>query len=58
MKKELHLLRTKPGNTVINLTKPISQEGQITLINLYDEDLDWSKLVDDIFSHDKVICWW
>ncbi len=58
MEKELHLLRSKQGNTVMDLTKAISQEGQITLMNLYDKDLDWSKLVDDIFSHDKVICWW
>jgi hypothetical protein len=25
---------------------------------LYNGDLNWSTLVDDIFSHDKIICWW
>jgi hypothetical protein len=25
---------------------------------LYKDDINWATLVDDIFSHDKVICWW
>ena len=24
----------------------------------YQGNVDWAELVDEIFAHDKVICWW
>ena len=28
------------------------------VIPLFEGDVDWSSLIDEIFSHDKIICWW
>lgn len=38
------------------------REG-VTVTSLYRDNVseipvDWLRLVDDIFSHDYVICWW
>ena len=63
MGKILHILRTAPDETVGRLIEAASTEEWITVVSLYREDLsnppvDWHRLVDDIFSHEKIICWW
>ena len=25
---------------------------------VFEREVDWDALVDDIFDHEKVICWW
>jgi hypothetical protein len=54
----LHLLRTEPGITVERFIECFSDEKESAVETLYQGDVDWSRLVDDIFSYDKVICWW
>ena len=56
--KVLHLLRTEPDDTVKKLMENLSSEAEATVTALYEKEVDWSGVVDDIFSHDKVICWW
>ena len=58
--KILHILRTRPDETVEKLIKTSTNGDQPKAIKLYqyDKEMDWSRLVDDIFSHDKVISWW
>lgn len=53
----LHLFKTQPDETVAFLTKSFSgQEGKI--VALYEGDVDWAALVDDIFAAERVISWW
>jgi len=59
----LHILPSEPDAIVEKWVRRISGEDGITVINLYLDDVskipvDWLRLVDDIFSHDRVICWW
>ncbi len=56
--KVLHILRTEPDDTVEAIMEAFSVEEVVNVTALYKGDVDWSKLVDDIFSHDKIICWW
>jgi hypothetical protein len=56
--KILHLLRSEPDETVEKLCGLVSKSVDSSVINLYKKEVDWPALVDEIFSHDKVICWW
>jgi hypothetical protein len=58
--KILHILRSRPDETVEKLIKTSTNGDQpkAAELYLYEDDMDWSHLVDDIFSHDKVISWW
>lgn len=53
----LHLLRTRPDETVAALKKSVSDLEEKTVV-LYEGDVDWAALVDEIFAADKVISWW
>ena len=54
----LHLLRTEPSITVERFIECFSDEEESAVETLYQGDIDWDRLVDDIFSYDRVICWW
>lgn len=54
----LHLLRTEPDISVERFIECYSDEDECAVEPLYQSDVDWNRLVDDIFSYDKVICWW
>ena len=56
--KVLQILRTEPDDTVQYLSELVSMENEAPAVLLYQGEVDWLKLVDDIFAHDKVICWW
>ena len=56
--KVLQIFRTEPDDTVQNLSELVSMENDASAALLYQSEVDWLKLVDDIFAHDKVICWW
>ena len=56
--KILYLLRTRPDETVEKFMQTITNGDQSQARMLYEEKIDWSKLVDEIFDHDKVISWW
>lgn len=53
----LHMLRSLPDQDVRNLMEAFS-EWEETTIALYDDNVNWDSLVDDIFSSDTVISWW
>ncbi|MFO7751212.1 MAG: hypothetical protein R6V54_14080 [Desulfobacteraceae bacterium] len=53
----LHILRSEPEETVKKLMAPFTG-GQEKTTPLYEPDVDWETLVDDIFASDKVISWW
>jgi hypothetical protein len=58
--KILHILRTRPEVTVEKLIQGATNGDRSKVTTLYDfqNEQDWSNLVDEIFSNDKVISWW
>ena len=56
--KILHILREEPDATIKDIVASTTNGDQSKTTELYSGDIDWSQLVDEIFSHDKVICWW
>ncbi len=56
--KLLHIFRSKPPDEVLQLTKILSEENETTQFLLYEGAVDYDRLVEQIFSHDKVISWW
>lgn len=56
--KILYILRSEPDENVEQLMKVITNGDKSKVRALYSDDVNWAGLVDDIFSHDKVICWW
>lgn len=56
--KVLQIHRTEPDDTVQNLSELVSMENDASVALLYQGEVDWHKLVDNIFAHDKIICWW
>lgn len=63
MSKILHILRSEPDDTVAALVSALSGREAATVVCLYEDGVsdvavDWDRLLDDIFAHDQVICWW
>jgi hypothetical protein len=57
--KILHLLRSEPDETVEQLIEAMTDSMDETTVKpLFKPNMDWSRLVDEIFLHDKVISWW
>lgn len=56
--KVLYILRSEPDPTVQALSRAIDKECEVTAVPVYQDPTDWDALVDIIFTHDKVICWW
>ncbi|MFO7553744.1 MAG: hypothetical protein R6W88_00935 [Desulfobacterales bacterium] len=56
--KVLNILRSEPDETVQKLGEAVSKNNPSTVTMLYGDDVDWEGLVDDIYLHDKIICWW
>ena len=56
--KIMHLLRSKPDETVRRLIDGLSGDDQNTEALLYEETVDYTSLIEDIFANDRVVCWW
>ena len=54
----LNIIRTEPDDTTNTFVEEFSKDEDSKKIALYEENIDWAALVDDIFSYDKIICWW
>ncbi|GAB6886924.1 hypothetical protein JCM13304A_04220 [Desulfothermus okinawensis JCM 13304] len=55
--KVLHVLKSEPDETTNKLMDIISGNDKDIFV-LYEENVDWDKFIDEVFSHEKVICWW
>jgi hypothetical protein len=53
----LHIFRNEPDERVRELVQEITPE-ETTQIALYEENVDYDRLVDAVFRHDRVISWW
>jgi hypothetical protein len=63
MTKVLHILKSEPDETIAKVIEAQSVEGEVAVVSLYRDEIsgnavDWSRLVEDIFTYDRVICWW
>ncbi len=56
--KVLNIVRSTPDDFEKKLIDAFSEGERDKVITLYEGDVNWSSLVDDIFSHDRIICWW
>jgi hypothetical protein len=56
--KLLNIVRSAPDDLEKKFIETFAEGEENKVIHLYDGNVDWSALVDDIFSHDKTICWW
>jgi hypothetical protein len=54
----LHIIRTEPDDTTKTFVEGFSKDEGAKKVVLYEGNTDWPALVDDIFAHDNVICWW
>jgi hypothetical protein len=53
----LQILKSEPDEEVRSFMEAFADDD-VTTVPLYEGDVDWEALVDAIFSHDKVVCWW
>lgn len=63
MARVLHILKCKPDENVARLIEASAAEDEIAVVSLYQDEVsgtavNWSRLVEDIFVYDRVICWW
>ncbi len=56
--KQLNRKPLEPDDKKKCFIKSFSKKEKTKKVALYEGDIDWSALVDDIFSYDKVVCWW
>ena len=56
--KLLNIIRSEPDETTKTFIESFSKDEGTKKVVLYEGDIDWPSLVDDIFSYDKVVCWW
>lgn len=53
----LHVLRSEPDEQVRELMRVVAG-GENKQVALYRGDVDYDRLVEELFNHDRVICWW
>jgi len=57
--KILHILKSEPDETTEQFIRQMAADNdEVTVKPLFETDVDWQRLTDDIFSHENVICWW
>jgi len=58
MNKVLNIVRSAPDDLEQTMIDTFSRGEEDKVIPLYEGDVNWSSLVDEIFSHDQIVCWW
>ncbi|MBW1868241.1 MAG: hypothetical protein JRI73_02865 [Deltaproteobacteria bacterium] len=56
--KLLHVLKSEPDEIIKTLMESLSEGNEVQQFDLYKGEVDYDKLVEQVFEHDKVICWW
>ncbi len=54
----LHIYKTEPDDTTKTLVNILSEGKEVTEFELFKDGVDYDKLLDLIFEHDKVVTWW
>jgi hypothetical protein len=55
--KILHILKTAPDASIKKIIEVHTSRHQVKTIELYKERISYDKLLEDVFSYDKVFCW-
>lgn len=55
--KVLHILKSPPDASMRELFEEVSRDQVISVVELYDPDIDWQALVDEILIHDQIVYW-
>ena len=56
--KLLQVFRSAPGPDVLKLADIISGGNETVRFDLFEEDVDYDRLVELIFACDKTVSWW
>ena len=56
--KTLHILRSEPTPMTQDFIQATSAGAQDKQFVLYRDEIDYDRLVSEIFSSERVICWW
>ena len=56
--KILHIMRTQPDDMVTLFINKTSQGHDSSNFPLYQEPVDYDRLVQEIFDSDRVFSWW
>jgi hypothetical protein len=56
--KMLQLFKSEPTPDVQKLADILSEGNDATRINLYEGTVDYDRLIEQIFSNEKVVSWW
>jgi hypothetical protein len=55
--KILHIVKKAPDASTKKIIELQAVGNEVKTIELYKGSVSYEKLVADVFSHDKVICW-
>ncbi len=55
--KILHILNDGPTELSSKIIEAQSKDNEIKIIELSKKDTSYESIVDEIFSHDKVVSW-
>jgi hypothetical protein len=54
----LHIIRSEPDEMTRGFIDATSQGQESAEVPLYQGEVNYHQLLDDIFKSDQVICWW
>ncbi|MGD2079633.1 MAG: hypothetical protein PVJ36_00700 [Nitrospirota bacterium] len=55
--KILHILSDGPSDLAARVAEAQSAEHEVTVLDLTERKVSYGEVVEEIFSHDKVISW-
>lgn len=53
----VHILKKAPDESTKTIISIHAAEHQVTMVELYKGEIEYEKLVADVFASDKVFCW-
>ncbi len=56
--KILNVFKSEPDAVIKKLMEPLSKDNEAQEFEMHQGDVDYDKLVEMVFEHDEVICWW
>ncbi len=56
--KLLHVLKSEPDEITKKLMDGLSEGHEVRQFEMHKSDVDYDQLVELVFDHEKVICWW
>ncbi len=54
----LNIVRSRPDDVERRLVQEMSRGKDAREVKLYEDRVDYERLVKEIFEAEKVVCWW